>query len=120
MSTTNPHNAGPPLWLLAELTYRCPLQCPYCSNPLELETRSSELSTDDWKRVFDQAAEMGVIHVHLSGGEPTAQRPRFIAGLSEAEWRLPKYFVADITVDEEGSDSEGQWVQLSALTIRDW
>ena len=49
-----------------------------------------------------------------------AQRARVVAGLSEAEWRLPKYFVADITVDEEGSDSEGQWVQLSALTIRDW
>ena len=60
------------------------------------------------------------IRLHFAGEEPTAQRARFIAGLSEAEWRLPKYFGADITVDEEGSDSEGQWVQLSALTIRDW
>lgn len=69
-----PPAAPAPIGLLAELTHRCPLRCTYCSNPLELETRSSELSSDDWKRVFDQAAEMGVIHVHLSGGEPTARR----------------------------------------------
>lgn len=70
-----PRPAPPaPIGVLAELTHRCPLRCTYCSNPLELETRSSELSTDDWKRVFDQAAEMGVIHVHLSGGEPTARK----------------------------------------------
>lgn len=62
-----------PIGMLAELTHRCPLRCPYCSNPVELDTRSAELGTDDWKRVFSQAAALGVLHVHLSGGEPTAR-----------------------------------------------
>ncbi len=63
----------PPIGLLAELTHRCPLQCPYCSNPLELVRRSAELATDEWKRVFDEAAALGVLQLHLSGGEPTAR-----------------------------------------------
>lgn len=63
-----------PMALLAELTHRCPLRCPYCSNPLDLARRSDELSTDDWISVFDQAARMGVLHVHLSGGEPASRR----------------------------------------------
>lgn len=60
--------------LLAELTHRCPLQCPYCSNPLALEPRANELSTQDWCDVFDQAAAMGVLQVHFSGGEPMARK----------------------------------------------
>lgn len=64
---------GPPLGLLAELTHRCPLRCPYCSNPLELDRKSSELSTETWKRVLSEAADLGVLQVHLSGGEPTAR-----------------------------------------------
>ena len=63
-----------PLALLAELTHRCPLQCPYCSNPLELDRAGSELATDEWRRVFDEAAALGVLQVHFSGGEPTARR----------------------------------------------
>jgi pyrroloquinoline quinone biosynthesis protein E len=59
--------------LLAELTHRCPLKCPYCSNPLELERSSGEMSTDDWKRVLDQAAALGVLQIHFSGGEPLAR-----------------------------------------------
>src|SRR5258707_10109236 len=59
-----------PLALLAELTHRCPLQCPYCSNPLELERSRAELDTDNWRRVLDEAAALGVPQVHLSGGEP--------------------------------------------------
>ncbi|MEL6335196.1 MAG: pyrroloquinoline quinone biosynthesis protein PqqE [Pseudomonadota bacterium] len=67
--------AGPvPMALLAELTHRCPLKCPYCSNPIELARRSEELSTEDWIDVFRQAASMGVLHVHLSGGEPASRR----------------------------------------------
>jgi PqqA peptide cyclase len=62
-----------PVGLLAELTHRCPLRCPYCSNPLELDRRSSELDTATWLRVLDEAAALGVLHVHLSGGEPTAR-----------------------------------------------
>src|SRR4029453_15927164 len=65
---------GPPAGLLAELTHRCPLGCAYCSNPLELDARENELDTADWERVFSQAAALGVLHVHLSGGEPAARR----------------------------------------------
>jgi pyrroloquinoline quinone biosynthesis protein E len=63
-----------PLGLLAELTHRCPLGCPYCSNPLALESRSDELSAEEWARVFKEAAALGVLQVHLSGGEPAARR----------------------------------------------
>ncbi len=64
----------PPAGLLAELTHRCPLGCAYCSNPLELDSRKKELDTEAWKRVFSQAAALGVLHIHLSGGEPAARR----------------------------------------------
>jgi len=57
--------------LLAELTHRCPLRCPYCSNPLELERRNAELTTSEWQRVITEAAAIGVLQIHLSGGEPT-------------------------------------------------
>src|SRR5215208_7542875 len=63
----------PPIGLLAELTHRCPLQCPYCSNPLHLDRRSAELDTATWKRVFSEADALGVLQLHLSGGEPTAR-----------------------------------------------
>jgi PqqA peptide cyclase len=63
-----------PLGLLAELTHRCPLGCPYCSNPLALDPRGSELDTQTWARVFAEAAALGVLQVHLSGGEPGARR----------------------------------------------
>jgi pyrroloquinoline quinone biosynthesis protein E len=65
---------APPLGLLAELTHRCPLGCPYCSNPLELEGRERELDTNTWTRVLSEAAALGVLHVHLSGGEPASRR----------------------------------------------
>ncbi|MDJ0512840.1 MAG: pyrroloquinoline quinone biosynthesis protein PqqE [Methyloceanibacter sp.] len=63
-----------PVGLLAELTHRCPLQCPYCSNPVELESVKNELTTEEWCSVMTQAGEMGILQVHLSGGEPTARR----------------------------------------------
>ena len=69
-----PPSLPAPIGLLAELTHRCPLGCPYCSNPLELDGREGELGTDDWRRVFSQAAALGVMQVHLSGGEPAARR----------------------------------------------
>ena len=59
-----------PLAVIAELTHRCPLHCAYCSNPLELQTRSSELSTQDWSRVFREAAALGVLQADFTGGEP--------------------------------------------------
>jgi len=63
-----------PLGVLAELTHRCPLACPYCSNPLTLDDRTDELDTATWARVFRESAAMGVLQVHLSGGEPASRR----------------------------------------------
>jgi pyrroloquinoline quinone biosynthesis protein E len=63
-----------PYALLAELTYRCPLKCPYCSNPLNLRLGEPELDTVTWIRVLAEAAELGVIQVHFTGGEPLIRR----------------------------------------------
>ena len=63
----------PPLAMLAELTHRCPLMCPYCSNPLELTRKEAELDTETWGRIFREAAEIGVLQLHLSGGEPASR-----------------------------------------------
>ena len=65
--------AKAPLNLIAELTYRCPLQCPYCSNPIDFRSHREALSADDWGRVFRQTAAMGVVHVGLTGGEPSTR-----------------------------------------------
>jgi pyrroloquinoline quinone biosynthesis protein E len=62
-----------PLALIAEITHRCPLHCVYCSNPLELTARNEELATADWLRVFREATALGVLHLHLTGGEPLAR-----------------------------------------------
>ena len=78
---------APPVGMLCELTHRCPLQCPYCSNPLELHKAAEELSTDQWLSVFDQAADLGVLQVHLSGGEPTLRTDleELVSKLAERE-----------------------------------
>jgi PqqA peptide cyclase len=76
----------PPLALLAELTHRCPLQCPYCSNPIDLERANREMTTEEWLRAIREAADLGCMQVHFSGGEPTI-RPdleALIAGATEA------------------------------------
>jgi PqqA peptide cyclase len=62
-----------PRAIIAELTHRCPLHCVYCSNPIEMQRRSEELSTTDWISIFQQAGEMGVLQLHLTGGEPLAR-----------------------------------------------
>ncbi|TPW33949.1 pyrroloquinoline quinone biosynthesis protein PqqE [Oecophyllibacter saccharovorans] len=72
-----------PMSLLAELTHRCPLACPYCSNPLDLERRSAELPREIWERVLEEAAELGVLQVHFSGGEPMS-RPDLSALVEKA------------------------------------
>ena len=59
--------------LLLELTHKCPLQCPYCSNPLALERGGTELDTETWLSVIDQAAALGVVQIHFSGGEPMSR-----------------------------------------------
>jgi PqqA peptide cyclase len=64
---------APPQALIAEVTHRCPLHCVYCSNPLEMQSRENELSTEAWERIINQAAEMGCWHLHLTGGEPLSR-----------------------------------------------
>ena len=65
------HDLLPPIGMLAELTHRCPLQCAYCSNPVELLKANREMPTEAWFALFDEAADLGVLQIHLSGGEPT-------------------------------------------------
>ena len=81
--------AKPPMALLAELTHRCPLACPYCSNPLELTGIKEELSTEEWVRVFAEAADLGILHLHLSGGEPASRRD--LVDLTKAAVELGLY-----------------------------
>ena len=97
-----------PTGMLAELTHRCPLRCPYCSNPVDLDRRSRELDTDTWLRVFAEAARLGVIQVHLSGGEPTARKDiipivRFCAELGI----YSNLITSGINVDEAETDGFG-------------
>jgi pyrroloquinoline quinone biosynthesis protein E len=78
-----------PYTLVAELTYRCPLRCVYCSNPLDWARHDDTLATDDWRRVFREAEELGVVQLNLTGGEPLL-RPDLEALVEEAE-RLDLY-----------------------------
>lgn len=82
LATASVSRLAPPMGLIAELTHRCPLACAYCSNPLELARASAELDTTAWLRVFEEAAKLGVLHLHLTGGEPMARRdlPQLVKG----------------------------------------
>src|SRR5579862_7876280 len=73
-----------PMLLIAELTYRCPLHCPYCSNPLNIGESAyrEELTTEEWVRVFREGAELGALQLALTGGEPIARKD--IVELAEA------------------------------------
>lgn len=74
MSGSKSNNIKPPFWLLAEVTYACPLQCPYCSNPVDFHKYKDELSTKDWIRVMQEARHLGATQIGFSGGEPLARR----------------------------------------------
>ncbi|HEX5667046.1 MAG TPA: pyrroloquinoline quinone biosynthesis protein PqqE [Hyphomicrobium sp.] len=74
IAAVDPSCARAPVGMLCELTHRCPLQCPYCSNPTDLERANTELTTAEWQDVMRQAGELGILQVHLSGGEPTARK----------------------------------------------
>jgi len=74
MAGSNNIKITPPRWLLAELTYACPLQCPYCANPIDYAKYQSELDTEDWKRVLSQARLMGAVQLGFSGGEPLTRK----------------------------------------------
>ncbi len=115
---------GPPLGMLAELTHRCPLQCPYCSNPIQLHKANEELSTEEWLRVFDEAADLGVLQVHLSGGEPTL-RPdleQFVVGLARRRV-FSNLITAGVNLTRERvfalRDSGLDHLQLSVQSVRE-
>ncbi len=108
----------PPLAMLAEITHRCPLQCPYCSNPLALARASEELDTDEWRRVLAEAAAMGVLQVHFSGGEPTARRDlEELVAAAQAGGLYSNLITAGVLLDRarlEGLAARGlEHVQLS-------
>lgn len=65
-----PKQTNAPLWVNAEITYKCPLHCVFCYNPTDYATYGPELSTDDWLRVFHQARALGAVQLGISGGEP--------------------------------------------------
>jgi len=89
--------------LIAELSYRCPLRCPYCSNPLNHAEIRDALSADDWGRIFREAAELGVLHVGLTGGEPTTRRdlPEIVAH-ADAAGLYTHLVTAGLPIDAEG------------------
>jgi PqqA peptide cyclase len=78
-----------PLALIAELTHRCPLHCVYCSNPMQLAGTKSELSTEEWTSVFQQAGKLGMLHAHFTGGEPLARTD--LTELISAAWDAGLY-----------------------------
>ncbi|MEU1777997.1 pyrroloquinoline quinone biosynthesis protein PqqE [Streptomyces abikoensis] len=91
-----------PLGMLAELTYRCPLRCGYCSNPIGRHSRSSELTAQQWCRVFEEARALGVLQVHFSGGEPLLRRD--LPGLIAHAHRLGLY--ASLITGGQGLSAE--------------
>jgi pyrroloquinoline quinone biosynthesis protein E len=141
MSTSVPT----PLALIAELTHRCPLHCVYCSNPLELDARAKELSTAEWKDVFRQAADLGVLQADFTGGEPLA-RPDIVeligaarsaglyvnlisSGLPLDEARLEKLVAAGLdhfqlsfqgSRPEVASDISGTTTHAQKLRVLEW
>jgi PqqA peptide cyclase len=72
--SVSPRGLTRPTTLLAEVTYRCPLHCPYCSNPVDLARAAAELSTAEWKRVLSEARALGVLQLGISGGEPLLRK----------------------------------------------
>jgi len=80
-------DAPRPYTLIAELTYRCPLRCVYCSNPVDYARYSEELATDTWLRVFREAEALGVVQLNLTGGEPLVRNDleQLVAGARELD-----------------------------------
>lgn len=101
-----PVQPAAPIALIAEITHRCPLSCGYCSNPLELERASAELDTATWARVFAEAADLGVLHLHLTGGEPMSRRdlPALVAAGSRAGLYI-NLITSGVTLDDTALES---------------
>jgi pyrroloquinoline quinone biosynthesis protein E len=87
--------------LIAEMTHRCPLRCPYCSNPVALDRAGDELDTDTWLRVLDEAAALGVLQMHFTGGEPLARRdlPLLVRRAADAQM-YTNIITSGVTLDE--------------------
>ena len=95
-----------PYNLIAELTYRCPLRCVYCSNPVDFSATKDALDGDAWRGVLREAAALGVVHVGLTGGEPTLHPDleAIVAGAAEASL-YPHLVTAGTTRAAEQLDS---------------
>ena len=117
MSAPRPWN------LVAELTYRCPLRCPYCSNPEDFAGVRDGLDADAWSRIFHEAAALGVVHAGLTGGEPTVRRDleAIVRGASGAGLYV-HLVTAGLPLDEAGlvrlRDAGLRSVQLSVQDAR--
>ncbi|RIL01675.1 MAG: pyrroloquinoline quinone biosynthesis protein PqqE [Proteobacteria bacterium] len=110
---------APRLWnLVAELTYRCPLRCPYCSNPTQWSAIRDALDADAWGRVFREAAALGAVHVGLTGGEPSVRGDLAEIVRAAADAQLyPHLVTAGLPLTESGlaalRDAGLRSVQLS-------
>lgn len=117
-----------PIALLAELTYRCPLRCAYCSNPTDWRDYGDELDTATWSRVLGEAAALGALHVHFSGGEPllrddleslvrTARDVGLYTNLITSAWRVTRERLAALA--DAGLDHVQVSVQDSDAALAD-
>lgn len=112
----------PRLWnLIAELTYRCPLRCPYCSNPAGWAEIRDGLDAETWGRVFREAAALGAVHVGLTGGEPSARRDLDAIVRHAADAKLyPHLVTAGVPLTAEGlAELRGAGLRSVQLSIQD-
>lgn len=115
MTAPRPYN------LVAELTYRCPLRCVYCSNPLSYRETQDALDAEDWARVFREAAALGCVHVGLTGGEPTLRADlREIVAAAEAVGLYTHLITAGTTLDSDGLEALREaGLQSVQLSVQD-
>jgi pyrroloquinoline quinone biosynthesis protein E len=114
-------SAPRPYNLIAELTYRCPLRCPYCSNPTSAGDVREALDAEAWARVFREAAALGVVHVGLTGGEPTTRRDLepIVAG-AHAATLYTHLVTAGLPIDAAGlARLRGAGLRSVQLSIQD-
>ena len=91
-----------PYAVLCELTHRCPLSCPYCSNPVQLEMKSNEVSTEIWKKALTEAVKLGILQAHFSGGEPTARKDlEILINHASKEGLYTNLITSGVLVNEE-------------------